>query len=80
MVEKIILYTVREESKQNQALAAGKWNLFHGLCKYNQLMGLEVQPQSTFCYLYTHLCLETVFAALKLKQNYDLHYNINISS
>ena len=32
----------------------------------------------TFCDLYPHLCLETVFPALKLAQNCYLHYNINI--
>ena len=33
-----------------------------------------------FCNLYPHLCLETVFPALKLTQNCYLHYNINIFS
>ena len=34
----------------------------------------------TSCNLYPHLCLETVFPALKLTQNFYLHYNINIFS
>ena len=31
-----------------------------------------------FCNLYPHLCLETLFPAVKLTQNCYLHYNINI--
>ena len=34
----------------------------------------------TFCNLYPHLCLETVFLILKQIQNCYLHYNINIFS
>ena len=46
-------------------------------------MGLEAGSAATgkFCNLYPHLCLETVFTALKLTQlptNCYLHYNINI--
>ena len=31
-----------------------------------------------FSILYSHLCLETVFLALKLTQDCYIHYNINI--
>ena len=45
-------------------------------------LGLAVGTAAagTFCNLYPHLCLETVFPALKLTQNCYLHYNINIFS
>ena len=44
------------------------------------LMGLQAGSAATrkFCNLYPHLCLETVFPALKLTQNCYLHYNMTI--
>ena len=40
-------------------------------------MGLGAGGTATgkFCNLYPHLCLETVLPALKLTQNFYLHYN-----
>ena len=46
-------YCVKEKSKQSYALAAGKYDSFHAVCKYSYLMGLGVQPQRKHFAIYT---------------------------
>ena len=69
----------RIQAKQKQALAAGKCNSFHAICK--QLANRSPGTATAKVYnLQLHLCLAAVFAALKLTKNSYLHYNINIFS
>ena len=64
---------------------ARTWLLASAICFMlyvnSQLMDLGATAKAgTFFNLYRHLCLETVFPALKPTQNCYLHYNINIFS
>ena len=60
---------------QARPFAAGKCASFHAVCK--QLAnGSRGTVTGKVCNLYPHLCFETVFPALKLTQNCDIHHNI----
>ena len=63
------------ESKESEALA-GKCKLFRSVSS----KWVWDTTKGTFCNLYSHLCLGTVFTAFKLTHNCYLYYDINIFS